>query len=160
MLKSWKLKTNRQLLYKIYGLLLDEILKHHHFSIKRSKAKDKLHRSLKKAREIDSLTKLSDEDLSAYIDEIKAYFAIEMGLYLRSANEPPEVANISLTDYLKVMNHTHQHNIFKRLESLYDLESHKERKRFLCDLTGTPYTSTIGNEERLLEEIKTWLNFN
>jgi hypothetical protein len=81
-------------------------------------------------------------------------------MYLRSAGEPPKVSDMTLSKYLKVMNEKPKHMIFDKLETLYNFHSHKERFRFLCDLTETPMSSAVENEERLLKEVKNWLNFH
>jgi hypothetical protein len=40
----------------------------------------------------------------------------------------------------------------------FDFRSPKEKKMFLARLVQMPYTSTIGNDKRLLTEIETWMN--
>lgn len=113
--------------------------------------------ALKRAKGIKSLTKLDNASLSAHIDEITRFFAIEYGIYLRMPGEPENVASLSLSEYLATMKEKEQIKIFQNLEQSYDLNSHRERRRFLCDLIEMPYTSSIGDDQKLLDGIKDWL---
>lgn len=37
--------------------------------------------------------------------------------------------------------------------------SPKEKREFLAELVGVPFTSVIGDDERLLTEIKDWISY-
>lgn len=149
----------RNTLFSVYGILIDQILNLLEIPKPRGKAKKQLHTAFKEACCIETLTALNKTSLSGYIDSIRRYFAIEHGIYLRSSNEPEGVEEMTLSQYLKAMNDP-KNKIFESLETLYNFHSNRERKRFLCDLTDTPISSTVGNEDRLMENIKEWLNFN
>lgn len=47
--------------------------------------------------------------------------------------------------------------IDEKLAGLYIFDTERGRRRFLADLTGTPLSSVIDNNDRLLEELKDWL---
>lgn len=102
---------------------------------------------------------LSNDQLSGYIELIQRYFAVELGIYLRSTNEPKNVSNLTLSEYLKIMNKKTKY-INEILDFEYNLDSYKERKRFLVDLIGAPAHVNAENEDILLNEIRYWLNNN
>ena len=159
MQKGSKKPTDRNTLFRIYGLLIDNILDAFCVPRPRTAAKKQLHGAFKDAHGIGSLRILDNVSLSSYIESIKRYFATEQGIYIRSANEPEGVHRMTLSQYLQSMENIAKQKVFDQLETLYNFHSHRERKRFLCDLTDTPLTSTIGNEERLIENIREWLDF-
>jgi len=76
-------------LYRRYGLMLDDII----FQIGGGSKKD-LHKRLKKARGIDSLTNLSKQELYRYLVEIEAFFASECGIEVLGNSKE------TLTEYL------------------------------------------------------------
>lgn len=157
MLNVLKKNITRNTLYKIYGLLLEDILNYFEIPKPRSYLKNKLHIAFKSSLGIESLTNLDNVFLSGYIELIKRYFAIELGIYLRSAREPENVRELSLNQYLKYMK---KQDIYDLLNSEYNLDSYKERRRFLTDLTGANINLTIGEDSLLMQEVEYWINNN
>lgn len=156
-----KKPTCRKTLFSVYGLLLDQILDTMSVPKPRGKAKKQLHTAFKDAHGIETLTKLENASISAYIDSIFRYFAIEHGIYLRKTNEPEGVQDMTLSQYHGHMQRNEaKHQVFDKLESLYNFHSHSERKRFLCDITDTPPTSAAGDDERILEGVREWISSN
>lgn len=147
----------RNKLFKVYGLLLDDILNVFDIDKPRSKIKNKLHIAFKRGYGIESITLLDNSSLSDYIELIKAYFAVELGIYLRSAKEPKNVRELTLSQYLKIMQ---TQKIYDMLSSEYNLNSYKERKRFLTDLVGANINQTIGEDKKLIEQVEYWINNN
>lgn len=151
--------------------MLGQVLDIHH-TPKRYKQtfKNKLHLALKTSQGIKSLTSLTKYELWCYINDIKALFAIELGIYLQMPGEPDDVEDITLTEYLKEMerlkmippddgsNVSQEMCIHSILSRFYDLESRNARTRFLCDLTGTPFTSGL-DRDRLVNEINDWIDY-
>lgn len=149
--------TDRNTLYKIYGLLLEDILNYYEIPKPRNNLKNKLHLAFKTGLGIQSLTYLNNSSLSDYIESIKIYFATELGIYLRSCKEPINVRDLSLTEYLKIMK---KQEIYELLSFEYNFNSYKERKRFLSDLVGVNINRTVGEDDILIEEVKEWINNN
>ena len=44
-------------------------------------------------------------------------------------------------------------------EFIVIFNSPKEKREFLAELVSVPYTSIIGDDDRLLEEIKNWISY-
>lgn len=153
------MKTKRNKLFAVYGLLLDNILNIYQIPKPRNKIKKKLHIAFKNGKGIYSLTQLSNEDLSIYINEILNYFAVELGLYLKAYDEPENVSNLSLSEYFKIMESLEKEKMLRKLYDIYNMDDFKNRKKFLCDLIDIPYQSIIDtNNKRLINEILLWLN--
>lgn len=153
--------TCRNILYAVYGLLLDQVLDLMSVPRPRWKAKKQLHAAFKRAHDIKTLTKLDNVSLSGYIDGIFGYFAREYGIYLRKTNEPEGVSDMTLSQYLSYMQRNEaKKEIFEKLETLYNFHSYRERKRFLCDITDTPATSAAGDDDKIIEGVREWISSN
>lgn len=68
---------DRLLLFRQYGMMLERILDLNGLEGDRAIAKKILHDTLKRAKRIPTLSKLSTKDLKAYIDEITDFFPYE-----------------------------------------------------------------------------------
>lgn len=44
-------------------------------------------------------------------------------------------------------------------EFIVVFNSPNEKREFLAELVSVPYTSVIGDDDRLLEEIKNWISY-
>jgi hypothetical protein len=64
-------------LYRSYGMTLERILDVNQIKGSRSVAKHLLHKALKRAKGIKTLTSLTDYELEQYIEEINNFFPIE-----------------------------------------------------------------------------------
>lgn len=68
---------DRNFLYRSYGYTLERILDTHGINGSRRIAKGLLHKAFKRARGINTLTRLTDQELDDYINDINNFFPIQ-----------------------------------------------------------------------------------
>ena len=92
-----------------YGILLSQIC--FLFRVKKSNNKEVsklLHQAFKEYAEIDSITTLTTYQMEGYLSMIRMLMARERGLFISEPNEPDDLVDWSMKNFLKLKLYNHE----------------------------------------------------